>query len=237
VDLRCEVWRAAAGPNRHDPAWQRALLAVEPLRLRRCRRVVVVTTHLDEALAAAGGLVAALAHREVVVDVLFATDGDGTLDGSVESPPPRVRAARAARQATGYRLVGVSPMGLRLHRLQLPSGKVPDGETDIVAALSELLGYDPDLPSAVCLAPWQRDGHPDHEAVGRAAEVVCHSYRTRLVRYLVGTWGWAEPDDLPWERARGVALPVETARRKLEALTAPPPAAVPPSAPQEIFLV
>jgi LmbE family N-acetylglucosaminyl deacetylase len=235
VGLQCDVWRAATAPDRTDPAWARALDGVPPLRLLRCRRLITVATHLDEVVAAAGGLVAALADRATTVDVLTVTDGDGTLDGSVESPRYRVTADRVARQPAAYRGVGVSMP--RVHRLELPSGKVPDGEPDVVAALSELLGYDPDPTSVVCVAPWQRDGHPDHEAVGRAAELVCHSYRTRLVRYLVGTWAWAEPDDLPWDRARAVAVPASTGRRKLEAVTAWRPSVVPEPAAQEIFLV
>jgi LmbE family N-acetylglucosaminyl deacetylase len=235
VGLRCDVWRAATAPDRSDPAWARALGGVPPLTLARCRRLVVVATHLDEAAAAAGGLVAALADRGVTVDILTVTDGDGTLDGSVESPRHRDLAERVGCQPAAYRRLGV--LLPTVHRLELPSGKVPDCEADVVAALSEIVGHDPNPSSVVCVAPWQRDGHPDHEAVGRAAELVCHSYQMRLVRYLVGTWAWAEPDDLPWDRARAVAVPEGTGVRKLETITACPPPEVPVPAAQEIFLV
>jgi LmbE family N-acetylglucosaminyl deacetylase len=196
--------------------------------------MVVVTTHLDEATAAAGGLVAALVRGGTTIDVLAVTDGDGALDGSVESSTHAELLRRRGRQPGGYRLLGAPRV--RVHRLKLPSGKVSDGEPDVVAALSELLGFDTDLSSVVCLAPWERDGHPDHDAVGRAAELACHAYRTRLVRYLVAAWRWAEPRDLPWEHVRGVAVPAETAARKLEAVTAPGRPAAPPAT-QEIVLV
>jgi len=85
---------------------------------------------------------------------------------------------------------------VRRHRLHLESGTVSDAQPDLVAAFSELVGHDC-YPGLWCLAPWQRDGHPDHDAVGRVAEAVCHSYNLRLVRYLSAAWEWLQPEDLP----------------------------------------
>ena len=197
MDRQCDVWRAASGPGARDPTWTQALGPVRPLQLRRCRRVVVATTHLGEATAGAGGFVAALVQGGATVDVLAVTGGDGAPEGSLESASSAELHRRGGRQSTACRHLGIARVlgftRVRVHRLELRSGKVPDGEPDVVAALSELLGYDGDLPSAICLAPWQRDGHPDHDAVGRAAELACHAYRTRLFRYLVMAWRWAQP--------------------------------------------
>jgi hypothetical protein len=41
-----------------------------------------------------------------------------------------------------------------------------------MAAVSELVGF-ADPEGLWCLAPWELDGHPDHDAVGRAAATAC----------------------------------------------------------------
>ena len=112
----------------------------------------------------------------------------------------RRRTAAATIPASGdilaaYRRLGVPEV--RRHRLRLESGTVSSAEPDLIAALSELVGHDC-YPGLWCLAPWRRDGHPDHDAVGLVAEAVCRSYNLRLVRYLCAAWEWLEPEDLPW---------------------------------------
>jgi LmbE family N-acetylglucosaminyl deacetylase len=68
----------------------------------------------------------------------------------------------------------------------------------------------------VVLAPWSGDGHPDHEACGRAAGRTTAA----VLEYPVWTWHWAEPDDVrvPWSRARRVDLDADTAARKAAAV-------------------
>jgi hypothetical protein len=70
----------------------------------------------------------------------------------------------------------------------------------------------------VVLAYWQHDGHADHDAVGRAAAVVCHAYRARLVEYLVTSWSSADLHDVPWGRARQLPLTPLLHLRKLHAI-------------------
>ena len=68
----------------------------------------------------------------------------------------------------------------------------------------------------VVLAPWSGDGHPDHEACGRAARRAAAA----VLEYPVWTWHWAEPDDarVPWSRARRVDLDADAAARKAAAV-------------------
>ena len=57
--------------------------------------------------------------------------------------------------------------------------------TDLVGALSELIGFDPG-PDVYCLAPASGDGDADRAAVSRAAELTASAYRLPVVRYLAG---------------------------------------------------
>ncbi|WP_143517083.1 hypothetical protein [Pseudonocardia sp. MH-G8] len=71
---------------------------------------------------------------------------------------------------------------LRLHRLGLPDPLPADADEDLVAALSELIGFDPE-PGVYCLAPAPEPGDPARAAVNRAAERVAQVYGIPLLRY------------------------------------------------------
>ncbi len=71
---------------------------------------------------------------------------------------------------------------LQLHRLglRLPLGS--GAESDVVAALSELVGFDPE-PGVYCLAPTPSSTDPARAAVGRAAQRIAQVYGLPLLRY------------------------------------------------------
>jgi LmbE family N-acetylglucosaminyl deacetylase len=205
------------------PPWQE-LESIRPLTLRACRRIVVVAPHPRDEIRAAGGLLRRLGSRNAEVDVLSLTDRPtrtcsslapvdeevaDALDQLDELPDPDEAAAEAA-----YRALGLSVV--RRHRLGLHDGGVAAAEADVVGAISEIVGFADD-PSGLCvLAPWSGDGDDDHEAAGRAAEVVTAAYRVRLVRWLDRAWSWAGPDsdEVPWRRARQIVLTDTLIERK-----------------------
>jgi LmbE family N-acetylglucosaminyl deacetylase len=192
-----------------------------------CRDLVVITTHPYEAMSAAGGLISHLAAQAADVEVLAVSDGDGA--------GPLQHAFRRRHILTAYRRLGVPEV--RRHRLHLESGKVSDAQSDLIAAFSELVGHDC-YPGLWCLAPWRRDGHPDHDAVGLAAEAVCRTYNLRLVRYLCAAWEWVQPKDLRWRDVRQFTLSDRVRARKNAAVALP--AAIPGRdwvADRELFLV
>jgi LmbE family N-acetylglucosaminyl deacetylase len=237
--FRCDTWRAATPVSDLDGGldggWAESLRQAAPLPTHLCRDVVVITTHLDEEVSAAGGLIAHLADHSADVEVLAVTDGDGTGRGAPGATQARELSRRRGRIRATFNRLGVAEP--RLRRLRLESGKVADAEPDLIAAFSELVGYDC-YPGLWCLAPWQHDGHPDHNAVGRAAEMVCRTYNLRLVRYLCTTWTWAEPQDLPWRHVRQFVMPDDVHARKNRAVHRP--ATVCPEVPvadREYFLV
>ncbi|WP_300018469.1 PIG-L family deacetylase [Pseudonocardia sp.] len=229
----CDVWRAASVVDGADGPWAERLPDVAPIRIRRGPRVVVVSAHLDEELCAAGGLLVRLAAAGPTVDVLEVTGHDGAPHGAVDDTTARELARRRSGQDRRLRLLGLGPV--RRSRLALTAPHHGHGETDVVAALSELIGHDPDPGRLICVAPWQHDGHPDHDIVGRAAELVCHAYRVRLVRYLV-TAGDRCPD-LPWDRVRRLRLPDRVRLAKQSALPRHPGGSACAVATHEVFLV
>ena len=77
-------------------------------------------------------------------------------------------------------LLGLS--NLHVHRLALPSPLGSAAETDLVAAMSELVGFDPD-PGVVCLAPMALPGDPARSTIDRAARRIAQVYNLPLTRY------------------------------------------------------
>jgi LmbE family N-acetylglucosaminyl deacetylase len=139
-------------------------------------------------------------------------DGDDAGEGGAD--PEEVALADA------YRALGVAEV--RRHRLGLPDAGLSRCEADVVGALSEIVGFVDDPHGLCVLAPWSGDGDDDHEAAGRAAEIVCAAYRVRLVRWLDQAWSWAGPEsaEVPWRRARQLALSETVQARKLAASAA-----------------
>ncbi|MCD2191172.1 PIG-L deacetylase family protein, partial [Actinomycetospora soli] len=165
---------------------------------------------LTDVTTAAAPAAPAAATAPISLDDLLAGALDDLPDGDDDPVGPTgedddVDPDEAAAEAA-YRALGLSVV--RRHRLGLPDGGVAAAESDVVAAVSEIVGFSDD-PGGLCvLAPWSGDGDDDHEAAGRAAEVVTAAYRVRLVRWLDRAWTWAGPDsaEVPWRRARQVLL-------------------------------
>ena len=74
-------------------------------------------------------------------------------------------------------------------------------------------------PGDLVLAPWQHDGHPDHDAAGRAAIAAAPARGARLLRYPVWAWHWLEPDAprAPFQAFR-MPLDAQARSRKQEAI-------------------
>jgi hypothetical protein len=108
------------------------------------------------------------------LDDLDVDDLDGVDDDDLDDDPcaDEVRATAA--------LLDLGD--LQLHRLGLRSPVGPAAEADLVAALSELVGFDPE-PGVYCLAPAPAPGDPARTVVARAAERIAQVYGLPLLRY------------------------------------------------------
>lgn len=117
------------------------------------------------------------------IDLLLLTDGDDDReedgdDGGEDDPADRGAALRAEVAAIGI-------PGLTLHRLALRTPVRLGHVDDIVAAISELVGFDPE-PGVACLVPsaTRRDADGSTDAiVGRAVERIVAVYRLPLLTY------------------------------------------------------
>lgn len=178
-------------------------------------RVVVVAPHPDDEILAAGGLlslVTALGRPAVLVAV---TDGTASHPGSTRWPAGRLHAERPQESLAALTALGVQPQALI--RLGLPDGGLREAEDDLARQLQPLLH-----PSDVVVTTWRLDGHPDHEATGRATVQAAAAAGARCLEAAVWAWHWAQPGDerLPWNRAFRLLLPAAVVQRKQAAMAA-----------------
>ena len=165
---------------------------------------LVVAPQPDDEVLGCGGLLAAAGGEVVAV-----TDGEASHpDSRVHSREELVVIRRAETSAA---LAALGRGSTVVHRLGQPDGGID--EARLTDELERLL-----VPGRWCVVTWAGDGHPDHEASGRAAAVACALTGAQLVQYPVWAWHWARPGDVrvPWESARRLPLsgPVAAAKRR-----------------------
>lgn len=155
---------------------------------------LVVAPHPDDEVLGCGGLLALTGAAVVAV-----TDGEASHPGSTVHPPAGLAALRRAETAAA--LAALGRPGTVVHHLGHPDGGID--EARLAGELERWL-----VPGRWCVATWSGDGHPDHEATGRAAALACARSGARLVEYPVWAWHWAAPGDrrVPWGRARRLDL-------------------------------
>ncbi len=204
--------RIIVGGGTPESEWEAAaaLGTLTPLDVRPCTRAVVLSPHPDDETLGIGGLISSLVMAEVPVTVIAATDGEASHPRSslVIREILRRRRPAEARAALSTLGAGKPP---EVVRLALPDGELSRFEQVLAEHVSQLL-----RPGDWCFATWERDGHPDHEAVARSTRVACNRVGARLVSYPIWMWHWATPADaqLPWSRARRIPLSPQAMRRK-----------------------
>ena len=212
--------RFAAKPLTHGgtpaPLWLAALERgpLPALDLTECRRLIVVAPHPDDETLGVGAMTAQLLASGVDVRVVSVSDGDAAQPGATLSGRIRLATTRRYELRRATSALGVPPPV----RLGLPDGELTGHEDRLTESLVEILRAAG--PHAWCAATWRGDGHPDHEAVGRAAAAACARTGAALLEYPVWMWHWATPADpvVPWDRARSVPAHGWAVNRKRQAV-------------------
>jgi N-acetylglucosamine malate deacetylase 1 len=115
--------------------------------------VLVLATHPDDAEATCGGTIAKLVDSGALIGVLDASRGERGTRGTAAE---RARECRAATR--------VLRLAIR-ENLGLPDGRIVAS----VSARESIVRWIRRLRPQILIAPWRRDLHPDHAAVGSMA--------------------------------------------------------------------
>jgi LmbE family N-acetylglucosaminyl deacetylase len=195
--------------GRSEVAWAAspALAMVPPLGVPPIEHLLVVAPHPDDEVLGAGGLLQIAAAAGARVEICAVTDGEASYGGIASEQLRRLRTAESINALGRLELSG----GVRRDRLGVGDGHVAQSETELTEYLADRLG-----PGSLCVAPWRGDGHPDHDACGRAAAIAAASAGAARLEYLVWAWHWADPlgIDLPWPGCRRLELNRRQVARK-----------------------
>ncbi|MDB6043232.1 MAG: putative N-acetylglucosaminylphosphatidylinositol deacetylase [Gammaproteobacteria bacterium] len=138
--------------------------------------IVVVAAHPDDETFGAGGLIHTCARAGHPVSVITVTDGEGA---RTDLPEPGVIRRRELRAA----LSCLSGRYIQWHRLGVPDGNVALHDSFVERAIKTRLP-----PEATLIAPFEHDGHPDHEAVARICLTIGRRRGVTVLRYPI--WAW-----------------------------------------------
>lgn len=176
------------------------------------RRAVIIAPHSDDEILGCGGLLAQLAELGRRVLLVSVTRGE-FMQGIGSQPVFHVSTLPESREA----IRRLSLESVDICRLDFPDGLVSSEEQRLGEQLGTLL-----RPTDVVFAAWQQDGHPDHEATGRAASFACATSGARCIEVPLWAWQWLRPGDerFPWERARRLPLDEATLAAKRYAVEA-----------------
>jgi LmbE family N-acetylglucosaminyl deacetylase len=180
------------------------------LDLTGCSGLFVVAPHPDDETLGLGATAAQLAASGVDVQVVSVSDGGAARPGASPLQRSRLESTRRDELSRATSVLGVHSVV----SLGLPDGELAEHVGELTDSLAEILAGV--APGTWCAATWRGDGHPDHEAVGRAAAEACARTGVALVEYPIWMWHWATPSDpaVPWDRAYSVPVPEWALERK-----------------------
>jgi LmbE family N-acetylglucosaminyl deacetylase len=207
VPLHASAPRAfnPALPGTRDGFWL-AALGGEPFWSPKPGPLLIISPHPDDEVLGAGGLIRLWSQRGHRVTVLSVTDG--------EAAYPDWQGLGAIRRGElDQALATLSSRHVGAVRLAIPDGGVGTKITELIGALRTQCESGPTL-----VAPFEADGHPDHEAVASACLTVAEEMRLPIVRYPIWAWHHAHPSAFDGKRWGRFALDAKTQEAKCAAM-------------------
>ena len=172
---------------------------------RRHERVLVVSAHPDDETLGVGALVATLHRNGVAIHLVVATDGERS--HALPSAELRGELGRRRRRQVEVAARALAP-GIEITFLGVPDGEVEQHEASLSTLVAQLA-----VDSTLAIAPWVHDGHPDHDATGRACADAAARTGADVAYYPIWLWHWGTPDTFPWADAVAVEHTVAAANR------------------------
>jgi LmbE family N-acetylglucosaminyl deacetylase len=132
-------------------------------------------------------------------------------DGEAAFARPRLDLIRRGELQQALRKL--SSVHVVVKRLGIPDGRVRDHINRLRNAVEAHAD-----PSGTLVAPYECDGHPDHEAVGKTSIELAVASGIPIARYPIWAWHRARPSalaELPWKRFQ---LSLDAQRAKSRAI-------------------
>jgi LmbE family N-acetylglucosaminyl deacetylase len=163
-----------------ETCWQQAL-ADAPSWSPSRGPLMIVSPHPDDEVLGAGGLIHMWKQLGHPVTVLSLTDGEAAY-------PQWRRLGQVRREELKEALQVLCDSPVLLVRLGIPDGRIADYTNRLRGAIMSLIA-----PGATLIAPYEFDGHPDHEAAGRVCREMAQTHGLAIARYPIWTWRHSNP--------------------------------------------
>jgi LmbE family N-acetylglucosaminyl deacetylase len=194
-----------ADPGTPETAWAQ-LLHDAPKWSPQRGPLIVAAPHPDDEVLGAGGLIQSWAADAQSVTILSVTDGEA-------ADPQRQGLDLIRRKELRNAMRALTTLHVTIKRVAIPDGKVGDHANRLRNALADHV-----TANATLIAPYELDGHPDHEIVGRVCVDVARAARVPLARYPVWTWHHTDPTAVKSLRWVRFSLTAAAQRAKAHAL-------------------
>jgi LmbE family N-acetylglucosaminyl deacetylase len=168
--------------------------------------LLVVAPHPDDEILGAGGLIRTWAARGAEVSVLSVSDGEA-------AEPARHGLGEIRRGELTEALRKLCPTHVSVTRLGLPDGRIAQHVNRLRNAILSLA-----RGKLTLIAPYEHDGHPDHEAVGGVCLEFARSQQLPIARYAIWAWERAAAGKLREARWGKFVLGDDALRAKTRAL-------------------
>lgn len=162
-----------------EDTWQR-FFGDAPTWRPSTRDIVVLAPHPDDEILGCGGLMSHCAAGAQDVVIVSVTDGEAAYEADSLGSVRCNELLRALRE--------LSPGKIAIERLHIPDGSVAREADRLESAISRRLSN-----SCTLIAPFEHDGHPDHDAVGRMAIQIGLRRGVTVARYPIWAWHHSEP--------------------------------------------
>ena len=188
-------------PGTDESAWQRALADNDwappdgPL--------LIVSPHPDNEILGAGGLIHTWKSHGRTVTILSVTDGEAAY-------PRWDRLGQIRQEELKAALHVLSDHPVLVVRLGIPDGHVAEHCRVLRSAILSMMDGGTTL-----LAPYEEDGHPDHDAAGRVCVELARDQGIGLARYPI--WAWRRSTPRALNGARWGKFSVSKAARAAKA--------------------
>jgi len=164
--------------------------------------LVVVSPHPDGEVLAAGGLIHSWAAADRPVTIVSVTDGEAAFPSWKGLDLVRREELKGALRRLCLTHVSVVRIGL-------PDGRVGQYANRLRNVLLAMVD-----PYTTLIAPYERDGHPDHEAIGQVCCGLARSHGIAVARFPVWAWHHTDPEALKDLRWGKFSLSLEARRAK-----------------------
>jgi LmbE family N-acetylglucosaminyl deacetylase len=169
--------------------------------------LLIVAPHPDDEILGAGGLIRTWAARGAEVTVLSVTDGEA-------AEPRRHDLGPIRRGELTEALRKLCPTHVSVTRLGLPDGHIAHHVNRLRNAILSLA-----RGKLTIIAPYEHDGHPDHESVGGVCLEFARSQQLPIARYAIRAWQRAAFEQLRDARWGKFPLGDDALRAKSRALS------------------